>query len=370
MNKPKILVVENAIAVTGGLLSIVRSCQYLRNYFTFTFVVPMPGAAKDYILSKDFEVYVLPMKEIRKDFFSLLGYFPALVYNAIRLSSLVKRLDADLIVSNDLYNLVPATYKFFGGGLPYIVYVRFLPSKFPQALVRVWCYLSKHLATATIAVSRAVMNELNYQKNVVLIGGELPEIQVEYVPSSATKILYLANFIEGKGQESALESFALLCTKYPAWKLRFVGGDMGLQKNRQFKAYLFKLSNDLGISQQVEWAEFEVDISREYSKAAIVLNFSESESFSLTCLEAQYYGRPVVATRCGGPSEIIDHNESGIMVDLKDIAGMAKAIEYLINHPAERELMGKNAYQRVRERFSYENTVGRLKKVYDSALLK
>jgi glycosyltransferase involved in cell wall biosynthesis len=81
-----------------------------------------------------------------------------------------------------------------------------------------------------------------------------------------------------------------------------------------------------------------------------------------------YYGRPVIATRSGGPAEIIDHNQSGILVDLKDISAMANAIEYLITHPANREDMAKLAYERVRIKFSFENTVGKLGKAYDEVL--
>ena len=36
----------------------------------------------------------------------------------------------------------------------------------------------------------------------------------------------------------------------------------------------------------------------------MVLNFSEAESFSLTCLDALYYGVPLIATDCGGPAEL------------------------------------------------------------------
>src|SRR5688572_29023724 len=98
-------------------------------------------------------------------------------------------------------------------------------------------------------------------------------------------------------------------------------------------------------------------MAEEYQRAAFVLNFSESESFSMTVLEAMYYGRPVVATRSGGPSEIIDQNESGILVDLKDVTAMANAIEYLIDNPEKRERMAHQAYERVRRKFSFENTV-------------
>lgn len=370
MRKNRVLIIENSIAATGALVSILRSSSLLMENLDFIFVLPEDSSAVQYVSKSGFQVYQLPMREIRKNTLSLLLYLPFLLYNSIKLFRLVKSLRIDLINVNDFYNLIPACYRLLGGRVPYVCYVRFLPSKFPALLVKVWYSSHQRYANSVIAVSEAVKMELPPSKKVTVIGNELPARKADYANPNSMIILYPANYIQGKGQEYALQSFAAIHEKFPAWKLRFVGGDMGLSKNKQYKERLARRSMELGIAEKIEWNDFEEDISNEYIEASFVLNFSESESFSMTCLEAMYFGRPVIATKCGGPSEIIDHNETGILVELNDTIGMANSIEYLINHPAERELMGKNAYQRVRERFSYENTVGRLKKVYDSALLK
>ena len=315
-----------------------------------------------------FEVFEFPMRELRRNFFSMITYVPALFRNAHSLSKYVLKLQIDLIVVNDFYNLLAPAYKMFGGDVPYICYVRFLPSKFPQALIKIWCGLHHRYAHQTIAVSEAVSKELIYTKNVVVIGNELPTDHVTASTHDSTTILYPANYIQGKGHEYALQSWAMISKKHPGWKLRFIGGDMGLNKNREYKKSLAELATQLNIENSIEWCEFSQEISHEYLAATFVLNFSESESFSMTCLEAMYYGRPVIATRSGGPAEIIDHNESGILVDLKDISAMANAIEYLIANPVNREHMAKLAYERVRVKFSFENTVGKLGKAYGEVL--
>ena len=64
---------------------------------------------------------------------------------------------------------------------------------------------------------------------------------------------YLSNYIEGKGQDLALKSFARLAGKYPLWKLRFVGGDMGKIKNREYKESLVKSAIEMNIQEQVEF---------------------------------------------------------------------------------------------------------------------
>ena len=145
---------------------------------------------------------------------------------------------------------------------------------------------------------------------------------------------------------------------------------MGLEKNKKFKKELVEMSEKLQLKDSVEWRDFSERIADEYLAAAFVLNFSESESFSMTCLVAMFYGRPVIATRSGGPSEIIDQNESGILVDLQDTSAMANAIDNLIRSPLIREQMAKLAYARVREKFSFENTISKLGEVYQEALRK
>ena len=371
MSKPKILIIENSVAVTGALKSIIRSSQGLSDHFDVVFLFPRHSAVVRTVRAMGFEAHEFPMREIRKNMFSIFRYVPALLYNTQRLSKLVRNLRIDLIVVNDFYNLLPPVYKMFGGKVPYVCYVRFLPSKFPPALVKTWCALHHRYAHTTVAVSEAVKKELANNENVVVIGNELPLEDIRLSPNGdSTTILYPANYIQGKGHEYALQSWAMISKKHTQWKLRFVGGDMGLEKNKEFKMELIEISKKLQLTNSIEWCNFSERIADEYLASAFVLNFSESESFSMTCLEAMFYGRPVIATRSGGPSEIIDQNESGILVDLQDPSTMTDAIDYLIRNPLIREQMAKLAYARVREKFSFENTISKLGKVYQKALRK
>lgn len=368
MRKPRILIIENSIAITGALKSIMRSAEGLRDHFSFVFVIPKNSTAIKLIRENGFEAYELHMKELRKTIFSFITYFPVLIANAFKLSKIIGEYKIDLIVVNDFYNLLPAVYKVLKGKQPYICYVRFLPSKFPKTLVKFWCAWHNRYAHTTIAVSEAVKKELP-QKKVIVIGNELPAEEVQFSsPVSYTTILYPANYIQGKGHEFAIESFALIFRKHPEWKIKFIGGDMGLQKNKDFKANLINQAKRLGLDNQVEWHTFSENMPEEYLHAGLVLNFSESESFSMTCLEAMFYGRPVIATRSGGPAEIIDQGETGILIDVKDVDAMADAMEYLIKNSDKRELMAKRAYERVREKFSYEKTIGKLGESYNQAI--
>ena len=105
----------------------------------------------------------------------------------------------------------------------------------------------------------------------------------------------------------------------------------------------------------VFFEHFTTDIEKEIKSAAIVLNFSEAESFSMTCLEAGYYGLPVIATKCGGPEEIILHDRTGLLVEKRNIDMMAEAILALADNEIRRVQLGTAARQYVREKFSTDN---------------
>jgi glycosyltransferase involved in cell wall biosynthesis len=283
----------------------------------------------------------------------------------------LKKENVNLIVNNDFYNMLPSACRFFGSKVPYVCYVRFLPSKFPRKLVAFWTNTHVRFASKIIAVSNAVKRELPNQNNIVVIGNELPQNEsVEFTESESTLILYPGNYIRGKGQDYALECFARISDKHPQWKLRFVGGDMDLEKNRLYKESLIQRCSDLGLQGRVKWLGFATDLMSQYADASVVLNFSESESFSLTVLEGMYYGKAVLATDCGGPSEIIDDQTTGLLVPVNDIDAMSQSLDRLLSDDHFRLLTSRNAYIQIRLKFNSQKITDQLMSVYNSAMNK
>jgi glycosyltransferase involved in cell wall biosynthesis len=375
MERFRILVIENSLDVTGALKSITSVAVGLKEHYDFQFVIPSGSRSRFWIERMGFsQIHELPMVEISKRVSSLIRYFPLLLLNTFRLRMIVKREKVDLIHANDLYNLLPVVYKMLGGVTLYVCHIRFLPDRFPKALFNVWLRLHQRYAAKIISVSHAVSKQLDDHPKNAVIYDELPlqERYPETLESDANKstftFLYLSNFMEGKGQNFTLEAFAKIYNSLPHWKLRFVGGDMGLKKNKDYINSLKRCAQELGIDKKIEWATFTEDVESEYKQAEIVLNFSESESFSITCLEALYFGRPLIATDCGGPAEIIDNGITGVLVTNKNVNDMAEAMIKLALEKASRDTMGLKARQTIREKFHVTKTTFRIKEVYDIVL--
>jgi trehalose synthase len=86
--------------------------------------------------------------------------------------------------------------------------------------------------------------------------------------------------------------------------------------------------------------------------ASVIVQKSLAEGFGLTVAEAMWKARPVVASRIGGIQEQIEHGESGVLLDDPlDLAAYGAAVADLLAHPAHAEQMGRNARERVRDRF-------------------
>ncbi|MGN6569442.1 MAG: glycosyltransferase family 4 protein [Flavipsychrobacter sp.] len=366
----KIIIVDSSIAFTGAFKCAVSEAELLSPQHTFVFVLPARSVLKPYLEEKGFKVYMLPMVEIGKSSSVLLKYFPALFKNARALNKIVKAEEADVVQINDFYNMLGVMMRRLGFRGKLITYVRFLPSSRPKPLMKIWSYMAQKYSDNVVTVSDVALRELPpHPKNIRIFDPVKLEEQLpakEYGDNGETiDILYQGNYIRGKGQDAGLEAFALAYKQNPRLRIKFAGGDMGLEKNRLFKQQLENRVAELGLQDVVTFTAFAKTVEEGMKEADIVLNFSESESFSMVCLEASFYGTALIATRCGGPEEIIIDGETGFLVPLHDYAAAGEAILKLCD-PELRKRFALAAKKTVRERFPVENFIKEFEEVLSS----
>jgi L-malate glycosyltransferase len=78
-------------------------------------------------------------------------------------------------------------------------------------------------------------------------------------------------------------------------------------------------------------------------------------------------GKPVIASRIGGLTDIVVDGETGYLVPPGDPQALRKAIQCLLDNPALREHMGNMAKQRIVE-FQAKAVVPRIEQVYHELL--
>ena len=136
-----------------------------------------------------------------------------------------------------------------------------------------------------------------------------------------------------KGHPYFLKAMARVIHQLPSVKVQIIG-DAPVKK-QAYKDELVLLTKRLGISAQVEFMGNRRDIPELLSKAdCLVLSTITQEAFGRVIIEAQAAGVPVVATRVGGVTEIIEHEKTGLLVLPKDIEAMSDAVLRILNNPA------------------------------------
>ena len=94
------------------------------------------------------------------------------------------------------------------------------------------------------------------------------------------------------------------------------------------------------------------------------------EGISNAILEYMVLGKPVVATRGGGTSEIVINGKTGYIVEPFDPQELANRLLYLLNNDVEREAMGKCSASLIRKEFSLEKMTKSYIKLYSALLEK
>jgi glycosyltransferase involved in cell wall biosynthesis len=101
---------------------------------------------------------------------------------------------------------------------------------------------------------------------------------------------------------------------------------------------------------------------------AVLVITSRWEAFGLVAAEAMWAGVPVVAADVGGLSEVIEHGESGLLVEGRDPDVFAEAVRRLLGDRELRRRMTRNARERVRALFSQDRMLEQTGQVYASLL--
>jgi glycosyltransferase involved in cell wall biosynthesis len=112
-----------------------------------------------------------------------------------------------------------------------------------------------------------------------------------------------------------------------------------------------------------------------YRRADIVIvpsvpSHGVEEATSISALEGQASGRPVVATRIGGLPEIIEDQVDGILVPPDDPEALADAIERLIADPELARRIGTTAAERIEREHSHRHGAARYRAEYEALLAR
>jgi glycosyltransferase involved in cell wall biosynthesis len=187
-------------------------------------------------------------------------------------------------------------------------------------------------------------------------------------------LLFVGRVSPEKGVHILIEAFAQIADQFPDAELNLAGPVIslpyeyivGISEEPEVAALARYYEEDYGITLQRMVEEnnltgrvhflgsmAQTDLVKHYQSADILVNPSYSESFGMSLVEAMASETPVIATRVGGMVNIVDDNETGLLVERDDVEALVGALRCLLENGALRQQMGTTGRQRVIERFSW-----------------
>jgi glycosyltransferase involved in cell wall biosynthesis len=130
---------------------------------------------------------------------------------------------------------------------------------------------------------------------------------------------------------------------------------------------LKQLAHELGVTDRIRFAgkQMPPELVETIRRSALLVLPSRIESFGTVLVEALACGTPVVATRCGGPEDIVN-DAVGVLVPTEDPEALARGIEHVLDRRDGYDPRQLRAH--ALEHFGIESVGQRLLQVYEDVL--
>src|SRR6185503_17785695 len=192
--------------------------------------------------------------------------------------------------------------------------------------------LTKRRVSRVIAISLAVADNLRgqnifdpHQITVISHGIDLSRFHVrndsETAERKALRIGMLGEISTVKGQDDFVRAAAILAPQ--ADDLEFVIAGIDNSAGGRNQQEIEALVKELGLTSRVRLLDSIVDVPNFLAGLDVFVSASRSEAFGLAIVEAMASGVPVVATRTAGAEEVIEHDQTGRLVPVRDVEGLA-----------------------------------------------
>ena len=187
-------------------------------------------------------------------------------------------------------------------------------------------------------------------------------------------VLFVGRLEKRKGALDLFEAIPQVLRKLPDTRFVLTGADnslhdgflmqTGMDYPAYFAAHYPQCLPNVTFSGMVS----DEELQQHYQACDLFVAPSLYESFGLIYLEAMNYAKPAIGCRSGGVPEVIDHGQTGLLVDPEAPAQLAEAIISLLQSPEKLRSMGLAGRERILTHFNYTTMARNFAAVYRQAI--
>jgi len=305
---------------------------------------------------------------------------PFRFYKGVRaLQTILREHRAEIAHANDLSTIQPLGCACRREGLPVVAHVRQMvepggPEWYfkygADHVVTVSEYMKRHL----VETSPAVFEDRTSASLDGIVVGDLADDEARRaarrqldLPADRFVFLFANQFNEVKGVPDLIEAVALLPENL---RERFIVCAVGddVQSGGVYRKKMIQLATDRGVAELIRFPGYRRDVPIWLAACDWCVSPSLVEPLGTTVIEAMSVGRPVIGTRVGGIPEMVQHNQTGLLVDGGNPGQLSAAMVTALTNPDLTSTFGLASYAFAKDRFSIERHASDMLAIFRQAL--
>jgi L-malate glycosyltransferase len=292
---------------------------------------------------------------------------------AWRLSRVVKRLRPDVVHAHDAHGTAMASLGLSLGSptpAPALIVSRRVDFHLKRNSFSRWKHrqvdffiaaseaIRKMLIADGLPSERVITVHEGIDLEHVLAAPPVNVHQAFWLPHQAPVVGNVAALVPHKGHRHLIEAAHLVVREMPDTRFLILGeGELREQLARQIRDYR--------LEKHVLLPGFRTDVIGCIKGFDLFVMSSVTEGLGTSLLDAMACSLASVATRAGGIPELVQAGRTGVLVEPRDHAAMAREIVRLLKDDGLRRQMGEAARTRVAEKFTVERMVAETAAVYE-----
>lgn len=383
-----LLFIHQSGEMYGSDKTLLFLLKYLdKSRFTSVVILPSEGPLKTALENENIKVVIAPVLKLHRKMFSVKEIYNFLNDSKKAVSTmdiLHKTHHFDIIYSNTLAVLLGIDYAR-KRKIKHIWHIHEIIES-PKLIKHFFLKLIQIQGNTKVIYNSFAtskfwnVNSIIARKSVVILNGlesikeilpekEIQRIRLDFFNAHSNEIVIalIGRINSWKGQAILLEGFVELAKSNTNIKLVFIGSTPPNQN--YLIADLHNKIAECNITEKVAIIPFQENIADFWQSIDIaVVPSIEPEPFGLVAVEAMLAKKPVVASNHGGLSEIVVNNETGLLVEPRNVNELIIALQKLIENEELRKSFGQKGYEKAIKEFSVEHYTKKIEGIFDAIL--
>ena len=339
----RILIFHSSNDLYGASKILIQVINQLnKNGYETHIFLPYKGPLDQLLDVKQIKITHLNFGVFRRKYFNILGLlnrFFKIFFSIFKIVRYVKQNNIDIIYTNTSIVLASGISAFLCK-VPNYVHIHEIP--YNKFYVKIMGFLISMFSSKIIVVSKSVKSYWSkyVSKPLTLIYNGIPKTKIQRIVKSPTKkikFLTIARLLPYKGHKYIIEIATNIKKKNINSEFIFLGDTF--KGYESYENELKQMSKDLGLEKNILFKGFDSNISKYMSQSDFLLHgATDPDPLPTVIFEAIQHKLPVISTCIGGPVEILDHGNGGLLIPVDDAF---RASEKILNYISDFKFIEK-----------------------------